>query len=389
MHVNGFLHKLLSPVIHKKRLSTLSLFVSVVLRTKKLSVTELGRAIDLPIQERSGIRRADRFLSNKSIHEERSVILKCLAMRIIGDCSRPQIIVDWSEIPNSSNHVLRAALVAYGRALTLYEEVHPEKKLSNPTVEKRFLKNLRAALPEQCRPIIITDAGFHNKWFKEILNLKWDYIGRVRCGKKYCLETENTWHHYKELFSKARSTPKYVGKVKLGRKNPLNSHLYLFKGKKKGRSSLTQLGKKRRDTNSMDHRKSGKEPWVLASSLSGRSMEKRVIKIYKKRMQIEEAFRDLKSSRYGFGFENSYSKNRKRVEILLLITAIASFLAWLIGWLAEKNQLHYQFQSNTVKNRRVLSLFFLGCQVIKRKAVIKMITMGMIETAMDGWLLYA
>ena len=84
-------------------------------------------------------------------------------------------------------------------------------------------------------------------------------------------------------------------------------------------------------------------------------------------MQIEEGFRDLKSSKYGFGFENARSKNKKRIEILLLIASVASFIAWLIGWATEKNKLHYQFQSNTIKNRRVLSLFYLGCRVIKKE----------------------
>jgi transposase len=115
-------------------------------------------------------------------------------------------------------------------------------------------------------------------------------------------------------------------------------------------------------------------------------MAKRVVKIYKKRMQIEEAFRDLKSSRYGLGFEDAYSKKIKRIEILLLIAALASFIAWLVGWIAEQNKLHYQFQSNSIKDRRVLSFFYLGCEVIKRRIKI---TINMLETAIKGGLVYA
>ena len=146
------------------------------------------------------------------------------------------------------------------------------------------------------------------------------------------------------------------------------------------------LGKKRRDSNTMDQRKAAREPWVLVSSLSGRSIEKRVVKIYKKRMQIEEGFRDLKSSRYGFGFEDAYSKKRERIQILLLVAALASLIAWLTGWVAEKRNLHRHFQSNTVKTRRVLSLFYLGCQVIKRKIKI---TVEMLENALNRGLTYA
>ena len=66
-------------------------------------------------------------------------------------------------------------------------------------------------------------------------------------------------------------------------------------------------------------------------------------------MQIEEGFRDLKSSRYGFSFEHTYSKKIEKIEILLLIAALTSFIAWVVGWVAEKEKLQYQFQSNTVK----------------------------------------
>jgi hypothetical protein len=371
MHVKGFLHKKLSDVMHKKRLETLSLLVETVLMTKRLSLTELGREMVLPIKERSAIRRVDRFLGNMKLQHELFDIQKTMASHMIVRGSCPWIIVDWSEIPNSSNHVLRAALIAEGRAITLYEEVHPEQKLSNPTVEEKFLKKLQWILPEDCHPIIVTDAGFHNKWFKEVLNLGWNYVGRIRSGKKYSLDDGATWNVYTELFPKATRIEKSLCGVLICRNNPLVSNLYLYKGKSKGRSLLNRSGEKRRDTNSMDHRKSAREPWVLASSLSGRSMGKRVIKIYKKRMQIEEGFRDLKSSRYGFGFENAHTKKRERIKVLLLIAALASFTAWLVGWITEKNKLHYQFQSNTIKKRRVLSLFYLGCRAIKKKINIK------------------
>jgi Transposase DDE domain len=386
MHVKGFLHKMLLSVMHKKRLDTLTLLVITALQVKKLSLTGLARGIDLCIQERSAIRRVDRFLGNTKLHKERVNIYRLLINRIVGNHKRLWIIVDWSEVPTTSDHILRAAIIADGRAITIYEEIHPEKKLSNPKIEKKFLWNLKEILPEGSKPVIVTDAGFHNKWFSEVLSLGWDYIGRVRCGKKYSQNDGKTWHKYTKLFPRATSTPQSLGKVKLCRNNVLGTNLYLFKGKAKGRSLLNRVGKKRRDTNSMDHRKSGREAWVLASSLSGRGMASRVVKIYKKRMQIEEGFRDLKSSRYGFGFEDAYSRKRERIAILLLIASLASFVAWITGWAAEKSGLHLQFQSNSIQNRRVLSFFYLGCQVIKRKIKIPP---NILEKAINRGLTYA
>ncbi len=47
-------------------------------------------------------------------------------------------------------------------------------------------------------------------------------------------------------------------------------------------------------------------------------------------MQIELGFRDLKSHRYGMGFEDSLSLAPERLAILLLIHAMAAFAAWLL-----------------------------------------------------------
>lgn len=370
MHVKGFLHKLLLPVMHKKRLDTLVLFVTTLIRSKKLSLTELGRAIDLSIQERSGIRRADRFLGNKKIYEERDGIQEVIAKLTIGSRKRPDIIVDWSNVPNSTDNVLRAALVAKSRAITLYEEVHPEKKLGNQKVQNKFLDKLMTMLPKACEPIIITDGGFHNVWFRKVVKLGWDYIGRIRAGsgKKYSQGNSKEWKTCADLCKKATCEPRWKANIKLCKRDSLETQLCLYKGKRKGRTSLTRSGKKRQDTDALDYRKAAKEPWLLATSLiEGHFTAEKVIKRYSMRMKIEEGFRDLKSSKYGFGFEKSYSKDIKRIEILLLIAMVASFIAWLIGLVAEINNLHLQFQSNSIKKRRVLSLFYLGCQVVRKK----------------------
>ena len=178
MHVKSFLHKLLSSVIHQKRLITLSLMVETAIKSKKLSLTALGRSLSLPIQERSGIKRADRLLGNTKLHEERSAIYAVCIQQLLGNNKRPIIIADWSHIPNSTNHVLRAALVTQGRALALYEEVYPEKQLGNPATQRAFLLKLKDLLPPDVKPIILSDAGFYNDWFNAVANLGWDYVGR-------------------------------------------------------------------------------------------------------------------------------------------------------------------------------------------------------------------
>lgn len=374
MHVKGFLHKMLLPVMHKKRLNTLVMLVNTVLISKRLSLTELGRAMSTTIQERSGIRRSDRFLGNTNLYTERLKIIKEVVKRMIGNAKTPDIIVDWSPVPNTKKHILRASLSATGRALTLYEEVHDESKQGNAKVHENFLKALKSLLSEDCKPVILTDGGFHNKWFELVLKQQWDYLGRIRVGsgKKIRLNATSNWLDLTYLSKRSTNIAKFVGQVELCKTNPIISNIYSYKGKKKDRKSLNMFGMKRSCTPEKDYRKAGNEPWLLATSLNGRSNlhAKRVVNKYKKRMQIEEGFRDLKSSRYGFSFENAHSKNEKRIEILLLIAMLASLIAWITGWIGENEKIHYRFQSNSIKKRRVLSLFYLGCQIIKKKIAI-------------------
>ena len=68
------LHKSLQNVIHGKRLNTLKQMVSASFRAQSLTVTQLGRSLSSSNSERSGIRKADRFLSNEKIHAEYPVI---------------------------------------------------------------------------------------------------------------------------------------------------------------------------------------------------------------------------------------------------------------------------------------------------------------------------
>lgn len=78
------------------------------------------------------------------------------------------------------------------------------------------------------------------------------------------------------------------------------------------------------------------------------------------RMQIEEGFRDLKST-------NVATQHIYRLHVFFLIAVLACILAWIIGWVAEQNNLQRQYQANSTKNRRVLSLFYLGYRIILRE----------------------
>lgn len=365
MHIQRFLHNLLPNSIHMKRINTLSVFVSALLTEKKLSLSQLGRSLKNKVQEKHNIKRCDRFLGNEKLHQERLCIYKTVSHRLIGNLKRPLILVDWSHVPNTNNHLLRASLVAKGRALSVYEQVFPKKYENSVKAHRQFLSNLRTVLPETCHPILITDAGFYNGWFRLVLKQGWDYVGRIRGNVCYRVEGNKHWEYYCGSIKKATEQGQFIGSGVVSKTDPIKTNLYLIKPSKKYRTRLNKYKKKGKSKKDIVYSKSAKTPWLLASSLERPSSE--LFSMYSKRMQIEQNFRDLKSSAYGFSFEQAYSKSIERIQILLMIAMVATLIAYLTGFAAEQNQWHLQFQANTIKNRRVLSLFYLGCQIIKKK----------------------
>ena len=76
-------------------------------------------------------------------------------------------------------------------------------------------------------------------------------------------------------------------------------------------------------------------------------------------MQIEENFRDSKSTQLGMGLEVSQSRSAPRLHALLLIGTLAAFLLWHIGQLAEAEGLHLRFKA-TNRVARELSIITLA-----------------------------
>lgn len=376
MHISKILPKILLSAIHKTRIKTLEALLIGLIDCKELKLSALGRALNNN-KERYGIQRVNRFLGNHFFQNESNTLYKCIASFVIGT-TRPNILVDWSSLPNShyitkdgEQCLLRASLAAEGRAITLYEEVHPKRLESNPKVHNNFLKNLCSILPPECIPCIITDSGFKTPWFKKVRALGWDYIGRVACGTS-CYDDGKGFHSVRDLFKLATQAPRFIGSYVLTKSNPLTTNFYLYKGKPKGRHKWTKTAPKKiaKDKDTRKHGKSYREPLVLVSSLSGSLNAKNIVKRYQSRMSIEENIRDAKSVKTGFSMNENHTIKPERYIVWLVLNALAGLIAWIVGFAGERQKLHYQFQANSYKSRRVLSFFYLGCRIIKRKIML-------------------
>lgn len=369
MQAEQVLHDVLQlcgPRMHHTRRESLSANVMAALTGQCLTVTKVGRSIRSDAKERHCIKRADRLLSNRHLHAERRGLYTRVSQALLGSMTRAIILVDWSDMDRYRRHfVLRASLSMPGRAMTLYEEVHGAQTKDTPDAQRRFLGRLHAMLPACCKPIIVTDAGFRVPWFKQVEALGWDWVCRVRNRNWVELNGDGCWHTCKALHQQATGTPKALGEAMMTWKHQWPCRVVLYKGKARGRHQVNALGQLSRTTQSKRARTSASEPWLLATSLPACStLAKRVVRLYRQRMQIEEAFRDLKCNRFGLGLAQHVCKSIERLAILLLIAMLALLVAWLMGKALEFTGQHRDYQANTVRNRNVLSTIFLGLRVI-------------------------
>jgi len=365
------LHKILSksvPDMHAQRRHALLSGVESLLSGAFLTVTALGRGLNRSAYTKHNIKCMDRLLSNGHLQAERPSVYQTLCYQCCGALKHPVILVDWSDIVEQDRLMLiRAALVMDGRAITLYESIYPLKKHNTPKTHQQFLKELKTLLPKSCTPIIVTDAGFRGPWFKAVEALGWYWLGRVRNVVNYRLHSRAQWRRTTDLYYRAKEKIQYLGLADLSVKRPYSCHLYLYKKPKQHRKVHRSVMHFAKHSNSDVFEAQQTEPWLLATNLSPEVYSsKRIVQLYGKRMQIEEAFRDLKSDKFGFGITLSRSKNINRLNILLLIAALATICLWWIGLYAKEQGWHRQFQANTIKDRKVLSIPFLALQVIQR-----------------------
>jgi hypothetical protein len=250
-----------------------------------------------------------------------------------------------------------------GRGVAIYQEIHGASTKEKRCTHKAFLAKLNSIIDKDTKPIIVTDAGYKTTWFRDVIELGWDFAGRVRKPMMYVNQQED-WEHTSELYKKATGQPLGFASH-ICRSRPLTCTLVLFKGKKKGRHSLTRHNIPWQSKCSKVHARGAADRWLIATSLPRtKYLGKKIVAIYHLRMQIEEEFRDIKSSLFGLGFEHHKSRRVQRITILILIATLASILANIIGLAMFMAGLHLRYQANTVKKCAYYHFTIWACEVM-------------------------
>ncbi len=84
---------------------------------------------------------------------------------------------------------------------------------------------------------------------------------------------------------------------------------------------------------------------------------------------------------YTTTWDSIYTKSSERGAILLLIAAVATFALWLLGFAGTTHGIAKHFQANTIQNRAVISIVYLGKEVWKNQKFI--FTLEKLNQAME------
>jgi hypothetical protein len=360
MHALTILQRCVAPLlvgIHRRRVAVLLEAVAATVSGPRLTLTEIGRRFRGGLDLRHRIKRADRLLGNAHLQRDAKEIYTALARQLLAGVAEPLIVIDWSDLKeDQSLHLLRASLPVGGRSLTLYEEVHPQRKLGNRRVQHRFLQQIKALLPGSAEPIIVADSGFKVPFYREVERLGWRWVGRVR-GRDH-VKLKSRWRSCRRVFAEATQRPTALGIGEWVRSNPLRAAFVLVRKPKQGRRDKTASGQRARSKKSLQAARNAREPWLLvASTRLADWPAKRLVKVYRQRMQIELSFRDMKSQHFGEGLECSASRGTGRYTVLVLIASLAAVLLWLIGTAAERAGVHERMRPGSRKRRAYSRLF--------------------------------
>lgn len=358
--------------MHACRRRVLASAVDALIAGRRLTLIDIARAWPGAERVRAPLKALDRLLSNAHLYGERLAVYADIA-RHLSNAKHPILVVDWCDLKaDRSWHLLRAAVPVGGRTLPLLDMVFANGKQGSPQAERAFLQRLAEIVPAGVQPILVTDAGFRAPWFRAVAAMGWEWLGRLRHATQvkpaHVPDEANQWVPCKALHALAGATPRDMGRMDIARYQPLNCRMALLRKPPRGRKHRTRQGRPARNSNSRKNAAREREPWILVASPTLSIAAAQMTAIYTKRMQIELSFRDLKSHRYGQGFEDSLTRIGKRIEILLLIQALAAFVCWLAGRLGEQHGLDTKLAPHGCRRqRRWYSLMRLGQELLQHE----------------------
>lgn len=307
--VDEFIGIIVGRALRKSQADALAIFVACALSLTRAILTELAaemRRHGFAATVKHGLKRLDRWINNRRVTVGAAmgpVIEKLLKKRQ----KKLLLSLDWVDIRGFKTLV--AACNIKGRAIWLLWQSVPQSglNLNMYRMEEALLMDLKQRLPKTLRVIVLADRGFHKtKLFALCQKLHYDYVIRLKAD--YTV----VGRRYQGLLCDLPVKPgcrHFWRQARCGKRPVIVQNIVVYYEK--------NLPEKR------------DEPWFLATSLTGTARQ--LVRLFARRMGIEECFRDNKSVNGGYGLRHVRLKRAENLDRLLLILALAYLVLCGLG----------------------------------------------------------
>lgn len=328
---------------------------------RRVSQADIGRAMETGTVAKHNIKRISRFVRNKRVNIAKGCRgLVRIAAKASGKCL--VVAVDWVDI--GKYKVLKAAVPIRGRAVPILFAAYPKWRLkkSQNAFEEAFFELLASLLPARTWTIIVADRGFARA----------ELTGKLR---------ELGLNHVIRVNAKVRFAS--------GRFNDLLSR----HGVREGGHRDLGFGRYRarrpvRRRVIVRWERGYENPLLLGTDLSWNW--RKVVEVFKRRMSIEELFRDEKNVRYGWGLRQTKVGTAGRLERLFLVLAYAYLLLLLIGLVCRDTMSEAHWASASTKTQDQACGFTIGRHMQYRakwrlKALLSAFARMLTEWVEENW----
>jgi hypothetical protein len=319
------------------RLRNLAWMMTGIFKSRSVHLSQIALQIPGPAVQLSIVKRLHRFLNNPAL-DVRSwyepIACTLLAsmgstvgeIRLLMDATRIGPAAQWLTISVAFQH--RAIPIAW----TWLQGV---KGHSSAKVQLELLHYVYTLLPPEKPVFLAGDTEFEDGNVQKQLNKwHWHYVLRQKSNNQVQVQAQAEWRSFGSLVSHPGDSA-WVEQGRLTAKHKLSANLLAY----------WRLGEE--------------DPWLLATNLPSQAA---TLKVYRRRMWIEEMHGDLKA--HGFFLEDSHLRSPQRLSRLTL--AVVLLYVWLVchGAQVIKNGERHLVDRH---DRRDLSVFQIGFRSIQRR----------------------
>jgi hypothetical protein len=317
------------------RVTNLVYLMMGIFLSKKVQTGVIATKVPLRVKRPSIIRRLERFLDNGGVRVRawyESVAVSLLQAAAVS--GKLILIIDGTKV-SFHHQLLMVAITYHGRALPIaWAWVPHARGHSTQRQQLALLGYVQGLIPKGVQVSLVGDTEFGHTLVLEALDhWHWDYALR-QSGHNLVMTHQSTSFQPLESLLTQVGQWLWMPSVVLTEASAYPTNLMLCWIRPE------------------------KRPWLLATNLTHPAA---VLRLYRRRMWIEELFGDLK----GHGFDLESSHLRSFLHLSRLTLAVALLYVWLV---TEGAQALIQGRSAQLDraDRRDLSVFRLGLESIEQ-----------------------